>query len=495
VTSAVTSAATIKPGRVFAVIVAGTTIFAIAQTAINPAVPAIARDLKVSPASATWVFTGFLLASAVMTPVMGRLGDMFGRRRLLIVSLSGFSAGSLVTALAPNLALMIAGRVIAGIGGGIISLSFSIVGSVYAGPRRPTMLGIISALNGAGAGIGLIFGGLVIDHWSYRGIFWAGSVLGAGVAVFAAKVLPKREIPVTSKVDFVGVALLASGLTITLLGVSEASSRGWGDPLILGMFAVGFVVLLGFGWYETRRAAPLVNVAMLSHRPMLLTNLIIFQVGASVFAVLILVPRMAQTPSIAGYGFGMTATRSALVVVPGALTLLLTGTIAGILTRRFGPRVPAIVGAVIAACGLSLLAAFHGELVAVIGYSTLAFFGLGMQSATSPNLVLSYAPRSMAGEASGVNALIRAIGSSVGAQLTATILAGTVIASTGFATSAGYRTCFAITATFALLAAIMAYNLPRVAVAYRVPLVENVGAGAAIGDEIVPVDGTLPERS
>jgi EmrB/QacA subfamily drug resistance transporter len=434
--------------------------FALAQTAVIPGMRGMAQSLHTSTQTVTWVLTGYLVAAAVLTPVMGRLGDMFGKRRMLAVALVFFGAGGAVAAVAPNVWIVVAARVLQGVGGGIFPLCFGIISDSFPEKRRPGALGLISAIAGVGAGAGLVLGGLLTDHASYHWIFWSGTIMAA-VAIIGVAALPDSGKRTSGKIDYAGSVLLGAGITAPLIALTKTTQWGWGSARTLGLIGAGLVVLVLFGLFERRVKAPLVNMSVFARPTVLGTNFATLLVGFAMFGAFVLVPQLAETPKISGYGFGLGATAAGLLLLPACLTMLAFGPLSGRLGIRFGARVPLILGVLISAAGLALEAANHASEGAVLGYSIVVFAGVGLAFAAFPNLIVGAVPPSMTGEATGVNALIRSLGSSVGSQVATTLLAVGVTVAHPLPLDSAFTRTFAIGAGAAAVAGIAAFFIPR----------------------------------
>ena len=301
------------------------------------------------------MLTGYLLAAAVATPIAGRLGDMLGKRRLFVASLLVFAAGNAVAALGDTLEVVVAGRVLQGIGGGIIPLAISIIRDEFPAERVPGSIGLISAIFGIGGGLGLVLGGVVTDALSYHWIFWMGAVVAALAALAAQLFVPESPVRTPGRVDVRGAALLAAGLVPPLFAISRANEWGWGSARTLGLIAAGVAVLAVFVAVERRTAEPLADVRALSAPPVLMTNITTLLVGFGMFGSFMLIPQLAETPPASGYGFGLDATGAGLLLLPGSLVMLFAGPVSGFLGGRFGSKVPLAIGAVVTGAGLFLL--------------------------------------------------------------------------------------------------------------------------------------------
>jgi EmrB/QacA subfamily drug resistance transporter len=443
--------------------------FSLAQTSIVPGLGVLSHELNASVADIGWVLTGYLISAAILTPVFGRLGDMLGKRRMLLIALALFTAGSVVGALAPNVWVLVAARIIQGAGGGIFPLCYGIIGDNFAPHRRPAALGLISALAGIGAGAGLLAGGLLIDHLSWEWIFWVGALM-SGLAILGAFRLPESTVLSPGRIDVPGVAVLSVGLTAPLLALSRTATWGWSDARTLGLFAAGAVFLVGFVFLELRVPTPLVDMRVLGSPVVLITNIAMLLFGAGMFAVFSLVPQLAQLPEAVGYGFGLGATGSALLLLPGALLMLVAAVIVGRIVLQVGPKAPLIAGSLIAALGLACLALVHGSQLTVVLFASLTFIGIGVGMAAMPNIIMAAVPPDRISEGTGVNALVRTVGSSIGSQVVATVLAGSVVAGSAVATDSAFSMSFWLAAGAVLLAAAVAVFIPKLNAVSRTPV-------------------------
>ncbi|MFM9609369.1 MFS transporter [Streptomyces niveiscabiei] len=447
-------------GRSLSILGLAALAFSLGQTSVAPALGDMAASLHTTAENTTWTLTGYLVAAAVLTPVFGRLGDMFGKRRLLVISLTLFALGSAGAALGDSLAAVVAGRVVMGAGGGIFPLCFGIIRDELPQERRARAVGLISALAGIGGGLGLLMGGLLVDHASYRWIFWAGTMMAAVAALAALVLLPESPVRTPGKVDFTGTFLLGAGVTAPLIAISRATSWGWTSDRTLSLITAGLVALAAFVLVERRTAEPLIDMTALTRGPVLMTNVATLLIGFGMFCGLLLVPQLVQTPTVSGYGFGGDATRAGLVMLPGCLMMLVSGPLSGVLTKRFGGKLPLALGGVVTAAGLTLLAAEHSSQGAVLGFTMVVFTGIGLAFAAMPNLIVDAVDSARTGEATGVNTLVRTVGASLGSQVIAGILAHSATAPNPLPAEHGYTVSFLVGGAGALIAAVAALLIP-----------------------------------
>jgi EmrB/QacA subfamily drug resistance transporter len=408
------------PRAILAVLALACLSFALLQAMISPALGALATALHVSPADAAWALTAFLLSASVATPIVGRLGDIYGKRRMLIAVLVVLAAGTLVSALASTLGVLVAGRVAQGVGAGIFPLAFAIVRDELPRERVAGSIGLISAILGLGAGIGVVLAGVIIDLLSIHWLFWIPLAGILCVLAGALAFVPESPVRDRASINWTGAALMSAGLATVLLAVSRTGVWGWGDARTLTMLASGLVLIGAWVASETRSASPLVDMRMMRLRGVWPVNLLGALLGFALFSALILLPELAQSPTA---GFGDSVTVSGLLLVPLAFVMLLVGPMAGRLEARVGPRLPALSGGIATLAGFAVILAFHDSRPPLLLASALLGLGIGLAFAAMANLIVQAVPLHQTGVATGMNTVARTIGGAFGAQITATLVA------------------------------------------------------------------------
>jgi MFS family permease len=212
---------------------------------------------------------------------------------------------------------------------------------------------------------------------------------------------------------------------------------------------------------QKRTEQPLADVELLARPPVLMTNIATLLVGFGMFGSFILIPQLAESPTSTGYGFGLDATGAGLLMLPGALVMLVAGPFSGVLVRRFGGKMPLATGAFISAFALAAMGFDHGTQGAMIAWNIVLSVGIGLAFAAMPNLIFDAVPQSETGEATGFNTLVRSVGASLGSQISAAILTGSVIAGTALPSDGGYTTAFLVSAAIATVAALVSLAIPR----------------------------------
>ena len=281
--------------------------FSLQQTMVFPALGTFQEEFGQSTAWTTWVLTGFLVSAAVLTPILGRLGDQFGKERLLLISLGLFLAGCLGAAFAWNLWSLIAFRVVSGAGGALFPLSFAIIRDEFPAEKVKVGIGLLSAVWGVGGGFGIVLSGLIVDNFSWRLLFLLGSIPVALSLVLIDRFVPESPIRSPSRVDVPGALLLSGALLSLMLGLTEGEHWGWGSPPLVGVLVRSAALSSLWGVVEARSSSPMVDLRMLAHRPILLTNIATLISGFALFSCFVLLPAFVVTDANSGYGFGASA--------------------------------------------------------------------------------------------------------------------------------------------------------------------------------------------
>lgn len=470
----------------FSVIALGVMAYALLQSLVVPVLHTFQVDLHTSQSSVTWVLTVYLLSASIFTPIMGRVGDAVGKKKIFVASLAALAAGCLLAALATNLTVMILGRAVQGVGGGVLPLAFGIIRDEFPRERVSGAVGVIAAITAVGGGAGIVLAGPIVDGLDYHWLFWVPMMMALLSAVAALLFIPESP-RVPGRISWLPALLLSAWLIALLVPLSEASDWGWGSGRTL-VPLVAAVVLAG-AWVvsEQRATTPLIDLAMMRRRGVWTANLAALLLGVGMYAAFGFVPQFVQTPSSAGYGFGLDITQSGLILLPMTVGSFLTGTFAAPLADRFGGRIALFAGSVLGLGGVAMLAWAHEEQWEVYVATGLFGLGLGLAYATMSSLVVQAVPAEQTGVASGMNANIRTIGGSVGSAVMATIVTAK-LQPTGLPKESGYTVGFAVLTGAMLVAALVALLVPRneadeTEVVHRHAELGLVAAGTLVGDE------------
>jgi EmrB/QacA subfamily drug resistance transporter len=422
--------------------------YALLQSLVVPALPVLQHDLHTSTSGVAWVFTAYLLAASVATPIAGRLGDLYGKKRVLVIVLAGLAFGSLLAALVNTLALMIVARTIQGLGGAIFPLAFGIVRDEFPRERVASAIALISGILGIGGGLGIVLAGPILQNLNYHWLFWIPLVVTLISMVATLVLIPESSIRAPGDVHWLGAILLSGWLVALLVAVSEAPTWGWGSPKTLGLLALAIVIAVVWVYAELRSKHPLVDMHMMRLRGVWTTNLSGFLIGFGMYSAFILIPQYVQAPKSTGYGFGSTVTEAGLFLIPTTVALLIFSPVGGRISGAVGSKVPLVLGTCVTVVSFVILAA-GGSPESIYIAAGLLGVGIGFAFAALANLIVEAVRPDQTGIASGMNTLVRTIGGAIGAEVAASILAANVLAS-GYPEKRGY------TLTFILCAAVLA---------------------------------------
>jgi EmrB/QacA subfamily drug resistance transporter len=448
-----------QPTAVLAVLLAAGISFALSQTIVLPALSVLGEQYGASATATSWIVTAYLLSASISTPIVGKLGDVHGKGRVLTVVLALFALGGLVNALAGSIELVIAGRVLQGVAAGVFPLSFGIIRDTFPPERVPGAISLISSVFGVGAGIGLPLSGVIVDHTHPSVVFWL-SLVAVPAAVGAHLVVPRTARTRGMRIDWAGAVLLSGALALLLLGVTQAPALGWGSPANVALLAGGAGLLVAWGAVEQRVAQPLIELSVLRHRAVLATNVTGLLTGLAMFSGFLLIPQIAQAPESTSYGLGASVTLAGLLLAPSAVGQLVAGPFAGRLGVRIGFRATLVIGSLLNVAAFGLLAVLHDAWWHLALGGLLLGAGVAFAFASMANLIVAAVEQREVGIATGINTVTRTIGGAFGSAVSTAVLASTAGAS-GLPSGGGYRTAFGLAAGMALLAAGSALRVPR----------------------------------
>jgi EmrB/QacA subfamily drug resistance transporter len=447
-----------------AVLILAGIAFALQQTMVIPALPILQREFDTTAAWSAWLLTGFLLSASIATPLFGKLGDQYGKERLLVISLCIFLAGSVGAIFAWNIGVLIGFRILQGCGAAVFPLAFAIIKDEFPPEKVGTAIGAVSAVFGVGGGLGLALSGVIIDHLGWRWLFVVGAIGVAIAVVLVHLFVPESPIKTPSRLDVPGAALLSLTLLSLLLALTEGEHWGWFSARILGLFALSAVAFASWIVVERRVPEPMVDMRMLARRPVLLANVTGLIAGFALFGSFVLVPTLLQLPrglppelaSLADYGFGASATKTGLYLLPAAVTGFFTGPLSGLLSARWGPKWTLSLGMALGSAGLAILAEWHAEPWQIVLGMLVLGGGLPMTFAAMANIIVQSVRPTETGVATGMNTVMRTVGGVIGGQVGAAILTADTIGSTSVPAESAFTTAFWIGAVSSAIAACVA---------------------------------------
>jgi EmrB/QacA subfamily drug resistance transporter len=450
----------VHPNIILGVVSLAGLAYAVLSSAVIPALPSIQHSLHASETGVTWLLTGYLLSASVGTSIIGRLGDMYGKERLMLWTLSALAAGTLLAAVANSLAILIVARVIQGLGGGIFPLAFAIVRDEFPRERIAGSIGLMSSILGIGSGIGIVSGGLIVQHLSWHWLFWIPLATTVVAAVATRRYIPESPVRVPGRVNWLAAMLMSVGISVVLIAVSEATKWGWGSAKTLGLMAAGVAVTAAWVAVEVRSREPLIDMTMMRIRGVWTTNAAAFLLGAGMYSSFIVFPQFAQLPKSTGFGFGASVVVSGLYLLPSTLAMTLLGSLAGRVARQYGSKFALIVGSGITATSFGFLAAQHGHPYDMLIGAALLGIGIGLAFSALGNLIVQAVPPHQTGVASGMNTVMRTLGGALGGQISATFIVNNTVH--GMPTVTGFTDTFLMATGFLVLCVFSAFLIPTI---------------------------------
>ena len=436
--------------------------YALQQTMIVPALPSLQHDLHTSTAWATWLLTAFLLVSAVATPVLGKLGDQYGKERFLLISLVVFFVGCFAAIFAWNIWSLIVFRAIQGFGGAVFPLSFAIVFDEFPPEKVGSGVGMVSAILGVGGGLGLVLSGALVEYASWRWLFIVGSIVVGVATIGVWRFVPESPVKTPSRLDPGGVALLSVVLVTLLIALTEGPEWGWGSGRVVGLFAASVASSLLWVRTELRVAVPMVDMRMMSKPTVLFTNLTAIATGFAMFGAFVLLPSMMQTRpgGAVHYGFGLSPLATGMYLLPGGVLGFLAGPLAGRLGTRYGSRLPLVAGMVLTAVGIALIAVLHAHPLEISLGMTFLGIGVPFAFAAMAKLIIDAVRPSETGVATGMNTVLRTVGSVIGGQVGAAIVSADTLAHSSVPAESAFVAAFWVSAAVAIAGAALARLIP-----------------------------------
>ena len=453
----------VRPNAIVVVLAFAGITAALMQTLVIPLIGELPRLLDTTASNASWVITATLLAAAVATPVSGRLADLFGKRRIMLVCGGLLVLGSVVCALAPSVTWMIAGRAMQGAAMGLIPVGISAMRDLLPPEKLGTSIALMSASMGIGGALGLPLSAAVAEHTSWRVLFWGAAALAVVVTVLIHFLVPATPITASGRFDPIGAVGLGAGLVCLLLGVSKGADWGWNSTSTLTLLIAAVGILLTWGWFELRIDHPLVDLRVTARPVVLLTNAASLVIGFAMYASSLILPQLLQLPTETGYGLGQDMLQMGLWMAPGGFAMMLVAPFGAKISHRRGPKVTLALGATVIALGYLAAVFLMGSTWGVLVSVSVISSGVGLAYGAMPALIMGSVPVSETGSANSVNTLMRSVGTSVSAAVVGVVLAQMTTDFGGYAVPSenGFRVGLLIGAGVALVAAVLAVLIPN----------------------------------
>jgi EmrB/QacA subfamily drug resistance transporter len=436
------------------------------------------------------VLTAYLLSASICTPIMGRLGDMIGKKRVFVAALIALAVGSLLAAIATNIGLMIFARAIQGVGGGIIPLAFGIIRDEFPPAKVASAIGTIASIIAVGAGVGIVLAGPIVNALDYHWLFWFPMIITLVAAVAAHFFVPESPAQSGGRISWPPAIALSAWLVALLVALSEAPMWGWGSPKVVGLL-IAAVVFAGI-WIlcEQRAKTPLIDLNMMRLPAVWTNNLVALLMGVAMYGSFAFLPEFVQTPTESGYGFGASITESGLILLPASVTMFGVGLYAARIAARIGGKLTIVIGCLIGMVSMAIIAFAHSEKWELYLSTAIMGVAFGLVYAAVSSLVVAAVPPDQTGVASGMNANIRTIGGSIGAALVASVVTSQLGAD-GLPKEIGYTVGFAILALAFGAAGVAAMLIPNATDRREIdpddepahPQLAIVAGGTVIGDK------------
>ncbi|NMM83259.1 MFS transporter [Rhodococcus sp. SRB_17] len=480
------------------------TVVALQQTMVIPLLPDFPEILGVSSDNASWLVTVTLLTSAVATPIVSRLADMFGKRRMMLISMTMIVIGSLIAAVGGTFLTLLIGRALQGFAISMIPVGISIMRDELPKEKVASATALMSATLGIGSALGLPLSGFIFEQFGWEAIFWLSAVVGVLLIVAVAVVIPESSVRTRGKFDFLGAILLSIALTSLLLAISKGARWGWtSEPTIL-MFGLGFAVLALWFPYELRVTQPMVDLRTSAKRPVLLTNLASALVGFSMYANNLSTTQQLQMPKISGYGFELGVMAAGLCMIPAGLAMVFFAPVSAKITKGFGAKITLMVGGAVLALAYVARVFLTGSIPLIVISAAVVSIGTAIAYSAMPMLIMRSVPITETASANGLNSLLRSVGTSMSSAVVAAMLTAMVIPSgpgEGLPALGAFKNIFWLAALAAVGAVIAAAFIPRYGAkpesalppvtpeGFEIPSAENeiVVAGRVVRDDQRPV--------
>ncbi|EIV95302.1 MFS transporter [Frankia sp. QA3] len=481
------------PGLMIGALATAGVVVSVMHTLVVPLISDLPELLHSSASNTAWVVTATLLGAAVSTPIVGRLGDMYGKKRMMMVSLMVLIVGSVVCALSTALLPMVAGRALQGLATGLIPLGISVMRDELPPEKLGSALGLMSSSLGIGGALGVPLSAIIAQQVNWHVLFWGAAGLAVLTLFVIWKVVP--ESPVGDKThgrfDFVGALGMSAGVLCLLLVISKGSDWGWTKGTTLGLGVAAVVILLVWGFWELRTPSPLVDLRISARRQVLMTNLTSVIIGFAMYGMSLIIPQLLQAPKGTGYGFGQSMIVAGLCFAPFGLVMMLASPVTARLSAAFGSKVTLMLGAATIAVGYGLGLVLMSEVWEIIFLACIIGLGVALAYASMPALIMAAVPPTETAAANGLNTLMRSLGTSSSAAVVGVVLAHMTTTFEGAAlpSEGGFRLAFVLGAGSALLALLLATFIPgrQASAAVTVPSQREINttpAGAETADAV-----------
>lgn len=453
-----------SPNAIIAVLAVSGAVVSIMQTVFIPLLSEIPALLNCTAEQASWLITATLISSSVAIPSVAKLADMYGKRRMMIVSLGVLIVGSLIGTFGTTFPQMLVARIFQGFAMALIPIGMSIMRDQIPPQKLPGAIALMSGTMGIGAGIGLPLGGFIFQTLGWHAIFGVSALTGTLSLVAILFVVPESPIRSGGRFDYVGAGLISLWLTALLLAITKGEHWGWTSPSILGLFAASAALFALWIPLELRVSQPVIDLRTTMHKPVMLTNIATLVVGIAMYANILTSTQMLEMPTSTGYGFGLTVFQSGLVLLPSAAAMVAMAPVAARIVTQFGPKRALLTGCLALSAGY-LFRYFYFSSIVEVGIGAIIVSGATMIAfSAAPNIIMRVVPISETSAANGLNNVMRTMGTSVSSAAVAALLTGVTLEVAGGALLPqlqAFQLIYIGAAVAALIAAFIGWFLPR----------------------------------
>jgi MFS family permease len=483
---------------VIAVLALAGMVAALQQTLVLPLIPDLPEILNVAPTTASWAVTVTLLTGAMATPIVSRLADMVGKRRMIVVALITMTAGSVLVAAGGGFVTTVVGRGLQGFASSLIPVGISIMRDSLPRERVGFAVALMSATLGIGMALGLPLSGVLYGHFGFDSIFWVAALGGALLTVAVLRWVPESGVRTPGRTfDYLGAVLFSLALASALLVISKGGDWGWGGRSVVGLLCVSFLTLLVWFPYELRVNDPMVDLRTAARRPVLLTNIASIGVAFALFVNLLASGQQLQMSTATGYGFGLTVTQAGLAMMPAGLAMVILSPVAGRMLDRLGGRVTLLVGAGIMSVSYVFRVFATGSVAEVVLGSSLVGLGAAVSFAAMPTLIMAHVPITESASANGLNSLMRAVGGSISSAVLAAVLSSVSATAAGeaFPSLSAFQDVYWISAAASLLAVVLVAFIPTRRQGAPSTALSGAGGETVVHGQILPGDGRVQKHA
>jgi EmrB/QacA subfamily drug resistance transporter len=394
--------------RIVALMAFSGTLIVYVETMIVPAIPIFITFFHTTYNNVSWILTAYLITGTVAAGVFGKLGDIFGKRKVFLILSLIYAISVSFGGFATSLDELIAIRVVQGIGFGMYPLAYAIINDVVPKSKLALAQGLMSATFAVGAGLALVIGAYITQAYSWQWSYHAIAPVAFIQFILSFLFLKDNRSPVKEKIDFPGVGIMAAGLVMLIFALSEGNTYGWESPLIISLFILSILAFYAFVRYELHSRYAFIDMHLLRSRNILIANFVGLFTMAGMYFLFFTVPTLLQDP--APSGFGKSIFESGLIMLPATILAMAFAPVAAKVTDSKGPKVSILIGLLISFGAFILLLIDRSTVLDIIKAVTILGTGFSFVLVGIINLLLVSTPKAKAGEAAGMNTVFRELG-------------------------------------------------------------------------------------